>query len=152
MIAVVPRAAQGLALVCLFRFFPLLHFVHGKHRPLALRRSTIADLLVVVAVVEVIIVGNFLARRDLLDCLDPHPALHHFGLAIRLAAMIDEHGRAVPVYDYIAFSESKQVGKRRVLVHLVRFVFADARARVFGDASAPANAYGGIAAGGVDCG
>jgi hypothetical protein len=144
--------AENLLLGLLFCLFALLHFIDGKHGSLALCGSTVAELLVVVAVVEVVIVGDLGACGNLLDGLDPDAALNDFGFGIGLAAMIYEHGRAVPVYDYIPFSESKQVGERRVLVHLVRFVFADARARVFGDASAPANAYGGIAAGGVDCG
>ena len=87
--------------------------VHGSA---ALFGAAVADGFVVAAVIQAIIVGNLLARGDVLDGRDPHAAAHFAGLAVGVATVVDEHRHAVAVDDHRAVAESKEIGDGRVLV------------------------------------
>src|SRR5579862_4028709 len=84
----------------------LLFGVHGAATG---GRAAVAGGFLVTTVVEAIIVGDFLARRDVADGPDPHTAFDFFRLAIWIAAVIDEHGHTVAVDHYRAVAESKKV-------------------------------------------
>jgi hypothetical protein len=74
----------------------------GVHGATAFLSAAIADGFVVAAVIEAIIVSNFFACCDGADGLNPNAAANFAGLAVGVAAVIDEHCHAVAVDDDLA--------------------------------------------------
>jgi len=110
-----------------FRLLPLcqplatLHLVLTEHRPAASGRAAIAVLCVIVGVVQVVLVSQFLARRNVPNTADIDAAIFILlGLAVRIAAVVEEHGGPEAVDD-LSFATSKQVSNASALVPNIGF-------------------------------
>src|SRR6185312_17523443 len=124
----------------------------GIHCAPALSRPAVARCLLVAALVEAVVVGNFLPWGDVPDGLDPDAAAHLAGLAVWIATVVDKHGKAVPVDHDRAVTESKQVGHRGPLIADVGVLLFHACPGVLGNAGAFANSGGCVAACGMNAG
>jgi len=82
---------------------------------------------------EVVLVGQFLAGGDVTRRDDPDSPVEVFRLAVRFAAMVDEHCRTEAIDDLATISCTEEIGYEAVLVALVSDVFAEARAVIFHD-------------------
>ena len=75
-----------------------------------------------------------------------------FGFAVGVAGVVEEHGGAEAVDHGFAVADAEEVGHGQVFVFDVGAVLGHARAGVFDDEGAVADACGGVAACGVDRG
>src|ERR1035441_4153654 len=126
-----------------------LEFVVAEHGGAAGGGAAIAVLVVFVGVVQVVLVGEFFAGGDVADGGDEDAALFVLlGLAVGVAAGVDEHGGAETVDDFSAAGE--EVGDEAVLVAGVGDGLGQAGAVVLADADAFLDGPHGVAAGCVD--
>jgi len=121
----------------------------GVHGAAAVFRAAVADCFVVAAVVEAVVVSDLVAGGQVPDRRDPHPPVLLAGLAVGVATVVDEHGRAVAVDDDRAVAQSKEIGDGRVLVAGVGLLLGEAAAGVLGHAGSPAHRGRRVAACGV---
>ena len=113
-------------------------------------RAAIAGAGVVAAVVEAVVVSDFGIGGDVAEGGDPDAAIFFGSLAVPVAAMVDEHGRAEAVDNNCAVSESKEIGDGVVRVESVGFFFADVSTGILGDTLSLADKRSGVATSGVD--
>ena len=88
----------------------LLRAIHGSAAFLC---AAVADRLIVAAVVEAVVVGDFFSGGDVPDGRDPYTAFDFPSFAIGVATVVDEHRGAVAVDDDRAVSKSKEIGDGR---------------------------------------
>jgi len=109
--------------------------------------SAVAGCLVVIAVVEVVVVGQFFSGGDVAYSFDPDATPNFAGLAVRVAGVVNEHRHAVPVDDPGAVTDAEEVGGGRVLVFLVSLLLGNAGAGVLDNAGAVFDGLSCVAAG-----
>src|SRR5271169_1467163 len=95
---------RGRGLGALFREFPQVRR-RIQTSPAALRPAETGR--VIVAIVEVVVIGQFFSRRDIAQRDDPHLPPYLIGLTVRSARMIDEGGHAVAVNNAFAAVQSE---------------------------------------------
>src|SRR6185437_14352867 len=112
---------------------PSLQFFGRVHGLAAVGGSAVAGGFIVVAVVEVVVVGEFFAGGDVANGFNPDATSNFVGFAIRVAGVVEEHGHSVAVDDDGAVADAEQIGGWRVLVFGVGEFLGNARAGVFDD-------------------
>lgn len=117
----------------LIRSFTPANLPRRVHCLSAIRRSAIAPRFILVAVVEIVIVRQFFARRDIPQGNDPYAAVPLVRLAVWIARVIDKHRRTVTVDHRRSIAYAEKVGHRRVLITLVRYFLRNARTGVLYD-------------------
>src|SRR4029079_2511471 len=75
-----------------------------------------------VAVVEVVVVGEFFSGSDVANGADEDPAIDFVRFTIWTTRVIDKGGNVVAVNRMFTVSQAKQVGARRVLVNCIGLV------------------------------
>jgi len=108
--------------------------------------------IVEISVVEVVVVGEFLARRNVADGSNENPAIDFIRLAIRIAGMVDESRDAIAVNHPLAIGQTKEICPRRMLVNVVGLIVGQLRAGVFDDNVALFNRSGSVHTIGMDLG
>ena len=105
---------------------------------------------VILSIIEVVVVGQLFARRDVAQRDDPHLAANLIGLAVRLAGMIDEGSDSVAIDDALAAVESEQIGVLEIVVKVVGLFLGEGRADILHHQLALADGPRGVAAIRVD--
>ena len=105
---------------------------------------------VILAIVEVVVVGQFFSGLNIAQRDDPHLAPDLIGLAVRFAGMIDEGSHAVAVDDALAPVQAEQIRVRKVVVKIVGLFVGKLLAHVFDDQLPFANRPRGVATIGVN--
>ena len=131
---------------------PALQLLGRVHRLAAIGGAAVAAGFVLIAVVQVVVIGQLFACGDVANRRNPYPAANLFGFAIGIAGVVDEHRGAVAVDDLFAVAQAEEVGRQRILIFLIGHLFADAGAGVLDNAQAFLDRGHRIAAGGVDSG
>jgi hypothetical protein len=94
----------------------------------------VAASFFVVGVVEVVFVGEFLSCADVAERADEDVIVVIFGLAVRGAGVIDEHGCTETVNDHVAVAVSEEIGDKSVSIALVSDVLCHAGTVILTDA------------------
>src|ERR1700751_3917897 len=107
---------------------PALDLFFPIHRAAATLGSAPAQrFVVIVAVIEVIVVGQLFAGGDVTQRQDPDVLVEFVGLAIGIAAMINESRHAVAVHYVLALTDAEQVRIRPVGVQVIGLFFREPR-------------------------
>ena len=112
---------------------PALHLVLAEHGPPAFLRAAIAIRIIVIAVEQVVLVGQFFPSGNVADRKDKHPPIHVVRFAVRVTGVIDKHGDPKPVDHRLVDSTAEQVGNIPPLISFIRLIFAEARSVVLAD-------------------
>src|ERR1035438_745398 len=126
----------------------LLQFPQMRRRiqtPAAALHSTEARSLIL-AIVQVVIVGQFLPGLDVAQGDDPHLAADLVGFAVRLARMIHKRRHSTALNDHLSPVQPKQVRVGKVVIKIVRLFVGQRHTRVFNDQGPLADSFRGIAA------
>jgi len=92
--------AAFFALGCFAGFgFAASDFLGGVHGAAAVVGTAVAGAGVVTAIVEAVVVGDFVACGDVAEGDDPDVAVVFGGFGVAVAAVVDEHGTAEAVDD-----------------------------------------------------
>ncbi len=140
--------------LCFGAGFPgaALYLGLAEHGSSALRRSAVTVFVAVVAVVEVVLVGELLAGCDVADSGDEDPSADVFALAVWIAGVIDEHRSSEAINDHSVVSTTEEIRDEAVLIPFICFVFGKARSVVLTDARTFFDGLRGVAARGVNRG
>ena len=98
-----------------------------------------------IAVVQVVVVCQFLTSRDIPGGNDPHATLDFIRLAIGIARVIDERRHAFTIDHMFAIHEPEQIGPGMVVVERVGFFDRDVRSRILHDEGALLDRSRGVA-------
>src|SRR6266404_477881 len=92
--------------------------------------------ILVIAVVEVVIVGELFAGCDIAGGDDPYSLVNLVSLTVGFATMIDESGGAMTIDDVDAVIQSKKIGLLAMVIQFIGLRACDARPGVFKDVRA----------------
>src|SRR5271165_1425350 len=133
-----------------FRLGALLLQLLGRIHASAAALAAAIARRIVVAVVQPVIVSEFLAGGDIAQRNDVHPVVFLIRLTVGIARMVHEHCHSVSVDDHLTIADSKQVRERPAVVSVIALSFGDALACIFQDACAFGNAFQRETSGGVN--
>ena len=89
-----------------------------------------------IAVVQVVVVSQFLTSRDIPGGNNPHAAFDFVGLTIGVARVIDKRSYTFTINHVFTIREPKQIGPGMVVVKRVGLFDRNARPGVLDDAGA----------------
>src|SRR5580698_11532174 len=98
--------------LCLLRrSLAFLYFLDGVHRLPAACRAAVAPRFIILTVIQVIFVSQLFAGSNVAQRFDPYASISLVRLTVRIAGMVDEHGRAMAIDHERPVTQAKQIGR-----------------------------------------
>ena len=85
-----------------------------------------------IAVIEIVIVSEFLSGGDVSNGSNDHASLNFICLAVGLTRMVDEGGNTIAIHHMLAIHQTKEISSGRIFINIVGLGVRQPRASVFG--------------------